>query len=222
MLLIILLSIVLGVSLAFCKYMGFFDKITVKQLTIEPSVFIYTVYVGNYNHLFPIIKAVKKDLYKYCEPDSAPLSFAKSPDDLLTFGIYYDSPSQIKDVSKSRAILGASFPRSQFSNSQLDHIVGCLNSSSSLSYRLSSLDFPLRAFGAEFPLINPLSIFYGIFVGYPAIKSYGESNNLLSKTLYSIETYDRANKKLTICFPYGENIELLDISGIEKPEYHAK
>lgn len=223
------ISVVFGVlavfAYAFCRYMGFLDKMMVREMTIEPAALIYTTFVGNYHKLMPVINGVKKDLHKYCKSPGAGEKFvlAPCPSSLKTFGIYYDSPDDLVDPNTARAIIGAMIPTKEIKSIDLKGTVSRLNDENSgdsgLVYKLAFIEKPLDAYGLMFPLLNVLSIFWAISRGYPVLKAYGKEHSLQEKSMFSIEIYDRRENNLTIAFPYGQGLSELCLSGCPAPPY---
>lgn len=208
-------------GLAFAKYMGFFKKIIVRDIRFSPSYLVFTRYQGSYKSLMPTINSVKEDLYKFCNDQTDLFPLAPSPDQLKTFGIYYDRPDLIVDESKSRAVIGAMIPITEnLSESDFLEFLEIINSSSKNQYHFAKFTEDIIGFGSTFPLLNVLSIIYAVLRGYPMLKDYGIKNNLFHKTKFSMEVYDRFEKSLTIAFPYQGDLDNLLLSEMSQPDYY--
>ena len=212
-------AVIIASGLLFAKYMGFFKKIVVRDITFAPSYLIYTKYQGSYRKLMNIFAAIEQDLGKFCGVGDASSSLAASPEQLKTFGIYYDDPKRIIDDSLCRAILGAIIPMSMkgVSEENLVELLKKINRNSTYEYCLAKFSKPLIGFGTVFPYLNSLSITYAVTRGYPKIKKYGAANNLLSGLEFSFEIYDTCEKTMTIAFPYKGDLKSLLLSGAENP-----
>lgn len=92
MLYITILSLIL-IILVFLAYMGVFTKLRVIRTKLGPLKIFYLEYIGEYKKIGPKYNKICTDMSIY-------FKFARP------VGIFYDSPDQIEDLSKCRAVIG--------------------------------------------------------------------------------------------------------------------
>lgn len=207
---LIILAAILMLALVVVYKYQLFAKFTVREIMIPGGTLMFSVYQGNYKGMLPLIEKVKNEISALLPPEER--SKAK------LFCIYYDDPCKKIDADKCRALVGMILDQKKESNDSSAQKFNAKDFTKNFkSY--STIDFQdLTTFGATFPLYNTLNIVSAGLRGYPAIKKYGVSKNLMDSVKCSMVIYDYPAKEMTICFPYGPSADfILYLSGLPVP-----
>jgi hypothetical protein len=207
--LISLVVVLIAVAVYLICYEKIFAKFKPDLLRLEVGTIVYAQYQGNYHKMMDFVNSVKADFRSFCEAEG--FDFNK----FAMVGVYYDDPAKIVDITKGRAIIGLLLRKGDTFSTQRFLSHPTVHQYKTISHGR------LTAFGAHFPLVGVPSLLSAIFRGYPAIKRFGSSRKLMEKCVCSYEVYEWGKKKLSICFPYGEdaNKKLTGLSGASQPEY---
>lgn len=187
----------------------------VERMLIEGGTMLYIQYEGNYHKLVPTVEKVKADLQSFLEEKVIKLGGrvrVLEQAEMRLAGIYYDDPSRIKDVNKSRAVLGFFLP-SRLSKNETELFTSYFTAK---SYGMRKF-LSLKAIGSAFDLFGFFSLLSAVIRGYPAIKHALIKEQ--EEALCSLEIYEWKRQKLTICFLLGDKHELLYLSDKPTPEY---
>ncbi len=199
----VLIISILALGIIFYFYMGFHQKIEIKDAVLPPKIILYKEYLGDYHKM--------EDTFKLLQDEITQLETKN----IKYFAIFYDAPDLIEDVNQSRAVLGVLLDireRHLAGKFLVDHA----------DYRISE-NSELNCLSSTFPYRNMLSMLWVVTQVYPAWVEAGVARKLDIKgnVVGSMEIFHYVNGESTIevLFPYGPGVERLFLNRAPEPVY---